>query len=70
MVSKNPATQSSDIIRIKNEISERINDSLAIEAPLEISISIPQKKTPILQKNISITTVSYTHLTLPTILRV
>jgi len=55
MISKNPATQSSGIIRIKNKTSERINDSLAVEAPLEISISIPQKKPSILRKNISIT---------------
>ena len=55
MISKNLATQSSSIIRVKNETSERTNDRLAIEAPLEISLSIPQENPPILQKNISIT---------------
>ncbi|WP_394748546.1 formate dehydrogenase accessory sulfurtransferase FdhD [Spongiimicrobium salis] len=55
MISKNPATQHLRIIKVKNELSEPFDDGLAIEAPLEIGLSIPENTPPILRKNISIT---------------
>lgn len=49
------STRSVDIVRISESTSENIQDGLAVEEPLEISLSIPDAEPPLISKNISIT---------------
>lgn len=55
MISKNLSIQHTKILKVKGGTSQKIEDCLAVEAPLEISLSIPENTPPILRKNISIT---------------